>query len=76
MDDGGGEASFEAEPDGSIYGAQATTFWRVIWACSYNANPPAGPWAGCGAGDLGVVGRSQVPTPLEVLDLQARAIDP
>jgi hypothetical protein len=69
-----GHVYTEAEPGGTSYDAVATTFWHVIWTCSYDADLVGGLEAGCGAGDLGVIGRTAAAVPLEVLDLQARAV--
>lgn len=64
----------EADRGGSTYDAVATTFWHITWTCSYDADLDGTSEASCGGGDLGVVGRSQAPVPLDVLDLQARAV--
>ncbi len=62
-----------ADPGGSTNHVVTTTFWRVTWSCSYDADLDGGLEAGCGVGGLGVIGRTAAPTPLDVLDLQARA---
>lgn len=64
-----------ADPDGSTYGATASTFWHVTWTCVYDSDVDGVLDAGCGSGDLGVIGRAQAPVLLEVLDLQARAVE-
>ena len=70
-----GHVFTDADPGGSTYPAVATTFWHVTWTCAYDADLVGGREASCGGGDLGVIGRSQAPVPLDVLDLQARAVE-
>jgi hypothetical protein len=65
----------DADPGGSTYGATASTFWHVTWTCVYDSDVDGALDTGCGSGDLGVIGRTQAPVLLEVLDLQARAVD-
>ncbi len=62
-----------ADPGGSTYDVVATTIWGLTWTCAYDAGLDGGLDTSCGGGDLGLVGRSGPPVPLEVLDLQARA---
>ncbi len=62
-----------ADPGGSSYPVTATTIWRLGWTCAYDAGLDGSLDASCGGGDLGLVGRSLAPIPLDVLDLQARA---
>lgn len=64
----------DADPGGSTYEAVATTFWWVTWECTYDAGFDGTFDGSCGGGAIGVVGRSQAPVPLDVLDLQARAV--
>ncbi len=70
-----GHVFTDADPGGSTYPVVATTFWQVDWSCRYDADLDGVLEAFCGGGDLGVVGRSQAPVPLDVLDLQARAVE-
>lgn len=70
-----GHVFTEADAGGSTYPAVATTFWRVTWECWFDADLVGGREAFCGSDDLGLIGRSQAPVPLEVVDLQARAIE-
>lgn len=70
-----GHVFTEADAGGSTYPVVATTFWRVTWECWYDADLIGGRESPCGAADLGVIGRSQAPVPLDVADLQARAVE-
>ena len=70
-----GHVFLDADAGGSTYGAVATTFWHVTWECWFDADLVGGRESFCGSDDLGVIGRSQAPIPLDVVDLQARAIE-